>query len=322
MQLNSAGRRAILFCILFDETVHREVSHLQEKKLLFILNPRAGRNKPHGPLFDALAILSGAGYLIRIHETAAPEDAAETVAREGKSYDLIVAAGGDGTLNEVISGLMRLDAPPPLGYLPQGTTNDFASRHQTPRDPAAAAERIAQQNVRALDIGQWNQRSFIYVASFGAFTRSSYAASQAAKNALGHFAYILEGMKDLNTLRPYHIRLTADDEVLDGDYLFGAVCNSTSIGGLMKLDPERVVLDDGKFEMLLVRSPKTAIDLQNLVLALLNQQYDSPGLVFRHVSSLRLETEEELPWSLDGEYAPSVPVVEISNRQRALRMLL
>ena len=129
-------------------------------------------------------------------------------------------------------------------------------------------------------------------------------------------------MKDLSTLRPYRIRLTADGEVLDGDYLFGAVCNSTSIGGLMKLDPERVVLDDGKFEMLLVRSPKTAVDLQNLVLALLNQQYDSPGLVFRHVSSLRLETEEDLPWSLDGEYAPSVPVVEIANCRRALRMLL
>ena len=129
-------------------------------------------------------------------------------------------------------------------------------------------------------------------------------------------------MKDLNTLRPYHIRLTADDEVLDGDYLFGAVCNSTSIGGLMKLDPERVVLDDGKFEMLLVRSPRTAADLQSLVLAVLNQQYDSPGLVFRHVSALRLETEETLPWSLDGEFAPSEPVVEIRNRQRALRMLL
>lgn len=234
----------------------------------------------------------------------------------------MVAAGGDGTLNEVISGLMRLDAPPPLGYLPQGTTNDFASSLQIPRTPASAAKNIVQNRMRELDIGRWNERSFIYVASFGAFTRSSYAASQAAKNALGHFAYILEGMKDLNTLRPYHIRLTADGEVLDGDYLFGAVCNSTSIGGLMKLDPERVVLDDGKFEMLLVPSPKTAADLQNLVLALLNQQYDSQGLVFRHVSSLRLETEEELPWSLDGEYAPSVPVVDIVNRQRALRMLL
>lgn len=156
----------------------------------------------------------------------------------------------------------------------------------------------------------------------GAFTRTSYAAPQAAKNALGHFAYILEGMKDLNTLRPYQVKLTADGEVLDGEYLFGAVCNSTSIGGLMKLDPERVVLDDGKFELLLIPNPKTAAALQNLVLALLDQHYDREGLVFRHVSSLHLETEEELPWSLDGEYAPSVPTVDIVNRRQALAMLL
>ena len=262
---------------------------------------------------------------VEVQFTDPPEWGAEQIARDCAQRGepvRIYACGGDGTLNEVISGLMRLDAPPPLGYLPQGTTNDFASSLQIPRTPASAAKNIVQNRMRELDIGRWNERSFIYVASFGAFTRSSYAASQAAKNALGHFAYILEGMKDLNTLRPYHIRLTADGEVLDGDYLFGAVCNSTSIGGLMKLDPERVVLDDGKFEMLLVPSPKTAADLQNLVLALLNQQYDSQGLVFRHVSSLRLETEEELPWSLDGEYAPSVPVVDIVNRQRALRMLL
>ena len=295
---------------------------MEGKKLLFIVNPRAGRNKPHSPLFDALAVLSAAGYLVRIHQTTAPGDAAETAAREGGQYDLVVAAGGDGTLNEVISGLMRLDAPPPLGYLPQGTTNDFASCLKISHDPVEAARAIVLDRVRELDVGTWNRRSFVYVASFGAFTRSSYAASQAAKNALGHFAYILEGMKDLNTLRPYHIRLTADGEELEGDYLFGAVCNSTSIGGLMKLDPERVVLDDGKFEMLLVRSPRTAADLQSLVLAVLNQQYDSPGLVFRHVSALRLETEETLPWSLDGEFAPSEPVVEIRNRQRALRMLL
>ena len=295
---------------------------MEGKKLLFIVNPRAGRNKPHGSLFDALAVLSAAGYLVRIHQTTAPGDAAETAAREGGQYDLVVAAGGDGTLNEVISGLMRLDAPPPLGYLPQGTTNDFASCLKISHDPVEAARAIVLDRVRELDVGTWNRRSFVYVASFGAFTRSSYAASQAAKNALGHFAYILEGMKDLNTLRPYHIRLTADGEELEGDYLFGAVCNSTSIGGLMKLDPERVVLDDGKFEMLLVRSPRTAADLQSLVLAVLNQQYDSPGLVFRHVSALRLETEETLPWSLDGEFAPSEPVVEIRNRQRALRMLL
>ncbi len=175
---------------------------------------------------------------------------------------------------------------------------------------------------RQLDIGRWNERHFVYVASFGAFTKSSYTAPQAAKNALGHLAYILEGMKDLNTLRPYQVRLTADGEVLDGEYLFGAVCNSTSIGGLMKLDPERVVLDDGKFELLLIPNPRTAQDLQNLVLALLNQEYDSQGLVFRHVSSIHLETEEELPWSLDGEYAASAPVVDITNCRQAMTMLL
>ena len=129
-------------------------------------------------------------------------------------------------------------------------------------------------------------------------------------------------MKDLNTLRPYKIKLTADEEVLDGEYLFGAVCNSTSIGGLMKLDPERVVLDDGKFEMLLVPNPQTPQDLQNLVLALLEQKYDREGLVFRHVSSIHLETEEDLPWSLDGEFAPSMPAVDIRNCQRAMTMLL
>ena len=293
-----------------------------EKKLLMIVNPRAGRNKSHGPLFDAAAIFSEAGYLLRIHRTTAPGDATETVVREGSQYDLVVASGGDGTLNETIAGLMQLDNPPLLGYLPQGSTNDFASSLHISDDPAAAAEVIVQEHVQVLDVGFWNQRSFAYVASFGAFTRTSYTASQASKNALGHFAYILEGMKDLNSLRPYRIRVTADGEVLDGDYLFGAVCNSTSIGGLMTLDPERVVLDDGKFELLLIPSPKTPLELQNLMLALLNQHYDSEGLVFRHISFLHLETEEDLPWSLDGEYAPSTPSVDIVNRQGALRILL
>ena len=295
---------------------------MTQKKLLFIVNPRAGRSKSRSPLFDAIAVFSQAGYLVSLHKTTAPGDAAITAAREGGDYDLVVAAGGDGTLNEVISGLMKLEHRPLLGYLPQGSTNDFASSLQISGNPVMAAMSIVRNVPCQLDIGQWNERCFVYVASFGAFTKSSYSASQAAKNALGHFAYILEGMKDLNTLRPYRVRLTADGEVLDGEYLFGAVCNSTSIGGLMKLDPERVVLDDGKFELLLVPNPRTALDLQNLVVALLNQQYDSEGLVFRHVSSIHLETEEDLPWSLDGEYAPSAAKVNIHNHQAALRMLL
>ena len=236
---------------------------MTQKKLLFIVNPRAGRSKSRSPLFDAISVFSQAGYLTCLHKTTAPGDASIT-----------------------------------------------------------AATAIVRNVPRLLDVGQWNERYFAYVASFGAFVKSSYSAPQAAKNALGHFAYILEGMKDLNTLRPYRVRLTADGETLDGEYLFGAVCNSASIGGLMKLDPERVVLDDGKFELLLVPNPRTALDLQNLVMALLNQKYDSEGLVFRHVSSLHLETEEDLPWSLDGEYAPSAAVVNIQNYRAALRMLL
>ena len=295
---------------------------MKSRKLLMIVNPRAGKNKSRSPLFNAAAALSQAGYLLSIHLTSAPGDAAETAWREGGRYDAVVAVGGDGTLNEVVSGLVRLRRPPLLGYLPQGSTNDFAASLHISSDPVEAAAAIARNVPRLLDVGFWNGRSFLYVASFGAFTRTSYAAPQNAKNALGHFAYILEGMKDLSTLRPYRVRLTAGGECLDGEYLFGAVCNSTSIGGLMRLEAERVVLDDGKFELLLIPNPHTPADLQNLVVALLNQQYDSQGLVFRHVSSIRLETEDALPWSLDGEYAPSLAEVDIENRRQALEMLL
>ena len=296
---------------------------MEAKKLLMIVNPKAGRHKARGPLFDAAAVLSQGGYLLSIHNTTAqPGDAAAAAEAAGGVYDAVAAVGGDGTLNEVVNGLMRLEHPPLLGYLPQGSTNDFASSLRLPGKPAEAAAAMLSGTPRRLDVGCWNDRYFVYVASFGAFTRSSYTASQAAKNALGHFAYILEGMKDLNSLRPYRVKLTADGEVLDGEYLFGAVCNSTSIGGLMKLEEERVVRDDGKFELLLIPDPRTPADLQNLAVALLNQQYDSEGLVFRHAASIHLETEEKLPWSLDGEYAPSLPAVDIENRCRALEMLL
>ncbi|MDY3281611.1 diacylglycerol/lipid kinase family protein [Dysosmobacter sp.] len=293
-----------------------------KKSLLFIVNPAAGRTQSRGPLFDAVTAFSNAGYLVRVRTTAARGDATAIARDEGGDYDVVACCGGDGTLNETVSGLLQLERPPLLAYLPRGTTNDFASSLRISPRPAEAARAVERHQPRALDAGSWNDRCFVYVASFGAFTKSSYSASQAAKNALGHFAYILEGMKDLNTLRPYSLRLTADGEELDGEYLFGAVCNSTSIGGLMKLDPERVVLDDGKFEMLLIPMPKTAAELQELLLALLNQQYDAGGLIFRHVSHVSVEPEEDLPWSLDGEYAPSAGRVEIRNHQAALTILL
>jgi diacylglycerol kinase (ATP) len=292
------------------------------KKLLLIVNPRAGKTQSRGPLFDAVSVFSEAGYLVSVHNTTGRGDATQTAAREGAHYDLVVCSGGDGTLNETITGLMQLEKPPLLGYLPRGSTNDFATSLKISSNPVKAALAIAARREQVLDVGQWNQRYFTYVASFGAFTRSSYSASQAAKNALGHFAYILEGMKDLDTLRPYKVRLNADGDVLDGEYLFGAVCNSTSIGGLMRFESEHVVLDDGRFEMLLVPNPRTPLGLQNLLLALVNQHYHDKGLIYRHVSRLTLEPEEDLPWSLDGEYAPSAEKVDIVNRQGALTMLL
>ena len=294
----------------------------QEKKLLMIVNPRAGRNKSRGPLYDAAAIFSGNGYLVKIHNTVAPGDARDCARREGGHYDAVVAVGGDGTLNEVVTGLMKLEHPPALGYLPQGSTNDFAASLRLSQDPAEAAMTVAQSPGRRLDIGQWNRRYFVYVASFGAFTRSSYSAPQNVKNALGHFAYFLEGVKDLDSLRPYPIRLTADGENLDGEYLFGAVCNTLSIGGIVKLTPEQVALDDGQFELLLVPNPRTPADLQDFMVSFMNQDYAGKGLVFRHASSIHVETDDVLPWSLDGEYAPGVPSVDITNRPRALSMLL
>ena len=220
---------------------------MTQKKLLMIVNPTAGKAKSRSPLFDAAAVLSQAGYLLSIHNTAFPGDAAQTTAALGREYDVVVAVGGDGTLNQVVSGLMTMKERPLLGYLAQGSTNDFAASLQIPSNPVAAAALIAKGTPQKLDIGCWNSRYFVYVASFGAFTQTSYTAPQSAKNILGHLAYLLEGVKDLNTLRPYHVKITADGEVLDGSYLFGAVCNSTSIGGLMHLNSEYVVLDDGKF---------------------------------------------------------------------------
>ncbi len=297
------------------------------KKLLFIVNPRAGRAKSRAPLFDAACIYSEAGYQLSIRTTRRRGDATRLVERYGADYDLIVCHGGDGTLNETVNGLMRLPAQqrPQISYLPGGSTNDFAASLSISSEPALAAQSAMRMQPRQLDVGRFNERHFVYVASFGAFTHASYSVPQDVKNVFGHFAYILQGVRDLDTLRPYRIRLTTEDEVFDDrdGYLFGAVCNSTSLAGLMKLSPEDVSLDDGKFELLLVRVPKTAAQLQSLTRALLYQEYDdSQGLIFRHVERVTAETEENIPWSLDGEMAPGAQRVDISIEENGIEMLL
>ena len=240
----------------------------------------------------------------------------------GGAYDLVVCAGGDGTFNEMVSGLMQLPECPEVGYLPNGSTNDFAASLHIPATPLKAAESIVNGHPFYLDVGRHNDRYFAYVASFGAFTRSSYSVPQATKNALGHFAYILEGMKDLDSLRPYRCRVETGEETFEGEFIFGAVCNSTSLGGIMKLDPSRVQMDDGAFELLLLRMPKTAFDLQSLIAAISRMDYNGPGVIFRHVQQVTVTTDEDLPWSLDGEYAPSAPRVELRNLPGAIPLML
>jgi len=292
-----------------------------EKKLLLIANPRAGKTRSRAPFYDAISVFCQAGYLVNLQHTTARGDATR-LAEQAERYDLVVCCGGDGTLNETVCGLLHLKNPPPLGYIPCGSTNDFATSLRIPRQPEEAALHILEHSGRLLDVGTMNNRYFIYVASFGAFTSASYTADQRTKNELGHFAYILEGMRSMSSLRPYQVKLRADDEVFEGRFLFGAVTNATSIGGLMHLGEDKVIVDDGKFEMLLVPEPKSAQALQNLVMALLRQEYDGGGLILRHVSHIILETEELLPWSLDGEFDPGSNHVEIHNRHRLLNMQL
>lgn len=292
------------------------------KTLLFIVNPRAGRSRSLAPLLDAVSLFSEAGYLVSLRQTAARGDATRFVREAGAAFDAVVCCGGDGTLNEAVTGLMDLADPPPLGYIPGGSTNDFAASLHLPDQPLEAARQILASPGKPLDVGACGGRPFVYVASFGAFTRASYSAPQSAKNDLGHLAYILEGVKDLSTLRPYEAVVTADGEVFSGGFLFGAVTNATSVGGLMKLPESQVVLDDGRFELLLIPNPKTPLELQALIRSLLLQDYTGDGVIFRHVSQVTVETPESFPWSLDGEFCPGEERMEIRNLCRRLTFLL
>ena len=288
------------------------------KKLLLIVNPKAGKRRSRDFFFDIFSIFSEAGYLISLRQTQGPGDAVRIAAEEAPDYDLVVCYGGDGPLNQVVNGLLPLSSPPPLGYIAGGSTNDFAATLRLPSDPIEAAKAILDSDEWALDVGRFNQRLFMYVASFGAFTKVSYSAPQNVKNDLGHLAYIIEGVKDLSSLRFYPARIEADGEVFDGRFLFGAIANATSIGGLMKLKQEDVVLDDGKVEMLLFPEPKNVNDLNDMFRALLLQDYSGNGLILRHASHITVECQEELSWSLDGEFESGGNRVEILNLHQQL----
>ena len=291
------------------------------KKLLFVMNPYAGQKKANRYLPEILGVFCRAGYEVITHITAGPGDATEVVRQRGGQADLVVCCGGDGTLNETITGLLRAGADVPIGYIPAGSTNDFASSLRLSSNPLQAAKEIMEGVPRHYDVGRFGERYFSYVASFGAFTRTSYTTPQNIKNALGHTAYILSGISEISQIRKEHIRLELENEVVEDDFIFGAICNSTSVGGILTLDPKKVDMDDGIFELLLVRTPKNLMELHECIQALQTQEYNCGMITFRSASRMKIHADPTMLWTLDGEREEGHDVVEVENIHQAIRLI-
>ncbi|MBE5959590.1 MAG: diacylglycerol kinase family lipid kinase [Lachnospiraceae bacterium] len=272
----------------------------ENKKLVFIMNPKAGQKKREDILPDIINTFYEYGYDTEIHFTRFQGDATKMVGRHCRNCDLIVCMGGDGTLNEVIEGIIEAGVATPLGYIPAGSTNDFASSLNLSNVPATAAKNIVTGKAKTIDIGRFNNRYFVYTASAGIFTRTSYETPQNAKNLLGHFAYILEGAKDLTNVKPLRLSIEYDDKKIEGEYIFAAICNSTSIGGIMTIDKERVDFTDGLFEMLLIKFPRDIIEMGILINKLQTQSYGD-GVELIPISKALIRDEAASDWSLDGE---------------------
>ena len=292
------------------------------KKLLLILNPCSGKKKASHALADVVNVFNRGGYDVTVYITAARGDATKVVAQRAPEFDLVVCAGGDGTFNETISGLLAGGHDTPIGYLPAGSTNDFASSLHLSKNLVEAARDIVEGTPRRLDVGRFNDRYFSYVASFGAFTRASYATSQNVKNALGHLAYILSGIKELAYIRSRRLCFTLDDgRVLEDEYIFGAISNSTSVAGILTLSEDLVDMNDGVFELLLVRKPENLLELNDCVLALTTQDYHTPMLTFTSARSVEIEAPEDMDWTLDGEREPGRAHCRAENLHDAIRIV-
>ncbi len=292
------------------------------ERQLVILNPRAGRMQAGRRLGELLPLLESDGVIAELLETKAAGEARAAVASRAGEFCRVVCIGGDGTLNEVLSGMLEAGQNVPIGYIAAGSTNDFAASHGISRDILQAARDIAGGVPTPIDVGMFNGRCFAYTASFGVFTRASYAAPQAVKNAVGHLAYIFEGIRDLANIRPYAVTVEAEGEVRSGEFIFGMVGNSTSMGGVLRLDPRQIDLHDGKFEVMLVRKPQHIGQLIAAAVALQSQNYDNELLCFFKAAHLRISAPGDMDWTLDGEFQPGAEHIEIRNLHDAVRLIL
>ena len=292
------------------------------KKLLLIINPVAGRNQAQADLFKMVRVFSEHDCEVTVYPTQGPQDCTRKVLADAGRFDLVVCCGGDGTLNEMVSGMMQREEPVPMGYIPLGSTNDFAASLHLPSHVEEAALRCVEGTAFHMDVGSLNDRYFNYIAAFGAFTEASYATPQQIKNALGHLAYILEGIKSLGRLQPIHVRITADGETFEEDYLFGAVTNTVSLGGVLRLDPSRVLLDDGMYELLLVKNPQNPAEAQAMLSALMLQNYDGPLVRMLRASDILFESNHEISWTIDGEFGGSFSTTHILNNKNAVTLMV
>ncbi len=290
-------------------------------RLLFIYNPTSGTGQVKPALAPVLDVFAKAGWLTTAYPTQCKGDAARTARELAPQFDRVICAGGDGTLSEVAAGLMELESPPPLGYIPFGSTNDCATTMRLPRKPREAALIAAGTGVPTpIDIGLLNDTPFVYVAAFGAFTKVAYDTPQDLKNTFGHLAYIFAGIASLPTIAPYHMAVEYDGQVLEDDFYFGMVSNSQSIGGIKPPKVEQVVLDDGLFEVTLVKKPLSLADLTDGLQALVSlSPADRSGVLVQfQARSLTFTSNQPIPWTVDGEFGGSQLVNRVENRQKGL----
>ena len=289
---------------------------------MLIVNPVSGKSQAKNAIFDILNVLCRAEFEVTVYMTQKSGDASDFAEKFGPEYDVVACVGGDGTLSEVISGVMHAEKRPVIGYIPMGTTNDMAMTLGIPKNPTAAAEIIAKGNVMELDAGKLGDRYFGYIAGFGAFTEVSYMTPQESKKTLGHFAYLLEGMASLSGITGQRVKVEYDDGVCEDEYLFGAVINSTSVAGVVKIDPHDVGLNDGYFEVLLFRNPQTIGDMSKIVNSVLSHTYNDEGVTLLHTKKAKFTFENPVRWTVDGESGGTKTYAEAENCHAALRILV
>ncbi|HOP10106.1 MAG TPA: diacylglycerol kinase family lipid kinase [Oscillospiraceae bacterium] len=292
------------------------------KKLLLIVNPTAGRMRVVRYIGKIKKILSDGGYSVSVHMTSARAEATRLLAASAGDYDVIGCCGGDGTLNEVISGVLLSGKDVPIGYIPSGTTNDLAKSLGLSTSIIKATLNLLTGEPYFEDIGKFQDRYFTYVASFGAFTRVSYETPQKDKNLFGHAAYLMGGLCSIGDIKPFRVKVTCDGNVSEGDFIFGAVTNSTSVGGVMRLSDDQVNLRDGKFEVMLIRNPENAAQIGQLIDETVNRHYDGKLIALHHASEIRFESQTPLAWTLDGESGGEYTDCKAVNLHHAVRLIL